>query len=327
VVRCCFAMILCIAVLQSLASQTPSSQGVAPSVSVLLPPNIPSETVQIAYYLDGPFGGHGGYTEQRPGLPSYEVPTSVDGKAANKIRMIVYASGCEIQTFVVPLADDLKVKQEFECQPVPSVVLSGQIVPNELIQDKNTELIIFYVAYWSHRFFGIIDGAVVDFRLATVSPEANGMFQVDLPQLDADAVPSSELRASLRLILNDAKTGNAIAYDLEPEVDEFRSEDRRLGIQPYYPSGLKFTPNKANSSGIKCKVFRSDSDEAISNSYIVLENAWGEHFDVRTSGEGEYLFDKTPPGSLVRKSKLIQSVLWLPEVMPGRSSHEKDAKH
>src|SRR5580693_607171 len=89
VVRCCFAMILCIAVLQSLASQTPSSQGVAPSVSVLLPPNIPSETVQIAYYLDGPFGGHGGYTEQRPGLPSYEVPTSVDGKAANKIRMIV----------------------------------------------------------------------------------------------------------------------------------------------------------------------------------------------------------------------------------------------
>jgi hypothetical protein len=32
--------------------------------------------------------------------------------------------------------------------------------------------------------------------------------------------------------------------------------------------------------------------------------------------------------SLLRKSKkLIQSVLRLPEVMPGRNSHEKGAKH
>jgi hypothetical protein len=30
--------------------------------------------------------------------------------------------------------------------------------------------------------------------------------------------------------------------------------------------------------------------------------------------------------SLLRKSKLIQSVLRLPEIMPGRNSHEKDAK-
>jgi hypothetical protein len=31
--------------------------------------------------------------------------------------------------------------------------------------------------------------------------------------------------------------------------------------------------------------------------------------------------------SLLRKSKLIQSVLRLQEVMPGRNSHEKDVKH
>jgi hypothetical protein len=237
-----FAILLGIAALQSLASQTSSSQESSPPVSVSLPPNIPSETVQIAYHLVGPFGGRGGYTEQRPGLHSYEIATSAEGQAAAEIRMMVYASGCEIQTFVVPLADDSRVKQEFECQPVPSVVLSGQIVPNELVQDKNTELIIFYLAYWSHKFFGIVDSAVADFRLATVSPDANGMFQVDLPQLGADLAPSSsERRASLRLILGDAKTGNPIAYDLEPEVPESRSEDRRLRIQSYYPSGLKFT--------------------------------------------------------------------------------------
>jgi hypothetical protein len=192
--------------------------------------------------LVGPFGGHGGYTEQRPGLHSYEIAASVEGKAATEIRMIVYAPGCEIQTFVVPLADDSNVRQEFECQPVPSVLLSGQIMPNELVQDKNAELIMIYVAHWSHTFFGIVDGAVVVFRLATVSPDANGMFQVDLPRFSADAVPSSsQLRASVCLILRDAKTWHSIASNLEPEVPEFRSEDHSLRIRSYYPSGLKFT--------------------------------------------------------------------------------------
>jgi len=235
VVRCAFAILLGIAALQS-------SQESSPSVSVSLPPNIPSETVQIAYHLVGPFGGHGGYTEQRPGLHSYEIAALVEGKAATEIRMIVYASGCEIQTFIVPLADDSKVKQEFECQPVPSVMLSGQIVPNELVRNKNAELIIIYVAHWSHKFFGIVDGAVADFRLATVSPDANGMFHVDLPQLSADAVPSSsQPRASLCLILRDAKTWNSIASNLESEVPEFVSEDHGLRIRSYYPSGLKLT--------------------------------------------------------------------------------------
>jgi hypothetical protein len=32
---------------------------------------------------------------------SYEIPTMVDGKATTEIRMIVYASGCEIQQFVL----------------------------------------------------------------------------------------------------------------------------------------------------------------------------------------------------------------------------------
>jgi hypothetical protein len=242
VVRCGFLILLAMAVLQSLASQTQSGPEISPSVSISLPPNIPSETIQIAYYLVGPFGGYGGYVEQRAGVHSYEITTSVEGEAANEIRMIVYAPGCGIQTFVVPLADDSKVKQDFECQRVPSVMLSGQIVPNELVRDKNAELIITYMAFWAHEFFGIVDGAVTEFRLATVTPDANGMFQVDLPHFSVDATPSpSEPRASLCLMLRDAKSWNHIASNLEPEVPELRFEDHCLRTQSYYPSGLKFT--------------------------------------------------------------------------------------
>jgi hypothetical protein len=240
--RCAFAILPVMAAWQASALQTPSTPEISPSISILLPPNIPSETVQIAYHLVGPFGGYGGYTEQRAGLHFYEIAGSVEGKAATEIRLIVYAPGCEMQTFVLPLAHDSRVRQEFECQPVPSVRLSGQIEPNELVRDKNAELIVTYMAYWAHEFFGIVDGAVAEFRLATVSPDANGMFQVDLPHFNADATPSSsQPRASFSLMLRDAKTWNHIASNLEPELPELRFVDHSLRIQSDYPSGLKFT--------------------------------------------------------------------------------------
>jgi hypothetical protein len=198
--------------------------------------------VQIVYFMVGPFGGSGGYIEGRAGLHSYEIAPSVEGKAATEIRMLVYAAGCEIQIFVVPLADTSRVKREFECQPVRSVMLSGQIVPNDLVRDKNAELIVTYIAFWAHEFFGIVDGSVAEIRLASISPDANGTFQVELPQFRKDAMQSSsQPRASLHVLLRDSKTLNPIAYNLQPDVPGLRSEDHGLRIPLDYPSGLKFT--------------------------------------------------------------------------------------
>jgi hypothetical protein len=111
----------------------------------------------------------------------------VDGEVASEIRMIVYASGCEIETFVLPLTKDPRVKQGFECQPATMVPLSGQIVPTELVRGNNAELVVEYVANWAHGFFPVADGFVTEFRVATVSPDENGFFQVGLPYFKADA--------------------------------------------------------------------------------------------------------------------------------------------
>ena len=269
-------------------AQTPAKAEDSPLVLISLPPNVPSETVQISYFLIGPFGGYGGYTAQRTGVHSYEIPTIVEGKAATEIRMIVYASGCEIQQFVIPLAEHSRVSQEFPCQPVQTVKLSGRIVPDELVRDNHAELVVTYMAHWAHRFYGITDGPVTEFRLATVSPDANGMFEIDLPYFSADAeVPSSELRASFRLMLRDAKTWNAIVFNLEPEVPDFKSEDHYLRIQSHYPEVLNFVP-PGRLGTVRGKVFRSDSGEAISNSYILLKSETDEkHFHTRTDEKSE----------------------------------------
>jgi hypothetical protein len=197
------------------SAQTPKTASFLPSVSISLPPDMLSETVQISYFLIGPFGGHGGYATGRAGVHSYEIPALAEGKAAAEIRMIVYAPGCEIQTFVIPLAGDSSVSQEFPCQPVETVKLSGHIVPDALVRDTNAELLVTYMAYWAHGFYGISDGLVTEFHLATVSPDANGIFQVDLPYFSADAEASSlEQRASFRLMLRDSNTWNHIASHL-----------------------------------------------------------------------------------------------------------------
>ncbi len=241
-IRCVFPILLLMSGFMSPAAQTPSKLDNFPSVTVLLPANIPSETVQISYFLIGPFGGYGGYTKQRPGLQSYEISALVEGKTASEIRMIVYASGCEIKTFVLPLAGDSRLMEEFECQRAATMQLSGQILPTELVRDNNAELVVTYMAFWAHGFYGIADGFVTEFRLATVSPDANGMFQVELPYFSADAADSSsQPRASFRLMLRDSKAWNHIASNLEPEEPELRLKTHGLQILSHYPYGLKFT--------------------------------------------------------------------------------------
>ncbi|SRR6266446_3501125 len=59
-------------------------------------------------------------------------------------------------------------------------------------------------------------------------------------------------------------------------------------------------PNKVESGGIEGKVFRSDSNETVSNSYILFENespSRVEHFDFRTDDKGKYLFPDIPAGN------------------------------
>jgi len=296
------AILLGMAGLLPQSAQTPKTASFLPSVSISLPTDILAESVQISYFLVGPFGGYGGYAAQRTGVHSYEIPTMVNGKAATEIRMIVYAPGCEIQHFVIPLAEHSRVSQEFPCQPVETVKLSGHIVPAALVRDTNAELVVTYMAYWAHDFYGIADGFVTGFHLATVSPDTNGMFQVDLPYFSVDAgASSSEQRASFRLMLRGSKTGNHIASNLEPEKQELRLQDHSLRIRPQYPDDLIFTAAEpfVKLTPITGRLFRSDSGEPISNSYILLtsETDNARHFDTRTDENGEYLFGGIPAGN------------------------------
>lgn len=220
--------------------QTPKTATFLPSVSVLLPPDVSSETVQISYFLVGPFGGYGAYLTQQTGVNSYEIPTIVEGKVATEVRMIIYAPGCEIQKLTIALAKTSSVSQKFLCQRVKTIKLAGQIVSNELLTNNHSELSVTYMAYWAHGFYGIKDGFVTQFHVASISLDTNGMFRLDLPYFSEDAgAPSSQERSSFRLTLRDSKTWNPITL-LQPDMSEYRTGNHSLRIQPPYPDGLRF---------------------------------------------------------------------------------------
>ncbi len=135
-----FAILVGVASVQLLVAVAASHPNSAPSVSILLPDGIPSETVQIAYYLIGPFGGYEAYTEPKAGLHLYEIEASEGGRAATEIRLIIYATGCEFQTVILPVEQDSsRLRYEFECKTAQKAKLSGRIASYDLVRDKDTE--------------------------------------------------------------------------------------------------------------------------------------------------------------------------------------------
>lgn len=147
------------------------------------------------------------------------------------------------------------MSQEFPRPRVETVKLSGKIVPDALVRDTDAEL---SPAWLTGRMLsmGIADGFVTGFPIATVSPDANGTFQIDLPYFRADAeVSSSQPRASFQLTLRDAKTWNHIASNLEPEKRELRLKQHELRIRSQYLDDLIFTAEPfAQRSAFKGKV-------------------------------------------------------------------------
>ena len=112
----------------------------------------------------------------------------------NPILIIVYAPGCDIQQFVLPLTEHSRVSQEFPCQRVKTVKLSGKIVPSALVRDNNAELVATYMAYWAHGLLGQSAVSSLSFTSQLPSPDAEGMFQVDLPYFSGDVEASSSQR-------------------------------------------------------------------------------------------------------------------------------------
>jgi len=221
----------------------PSGENPLPAVSISLPLDVLSETVQIHYFMTGPFGGYGGFVKAEQNVHAYRIEAAVKGIAASRIKTILYAPGCEIATFDDPLPGPSTVSEQFTCRKLPTVSLTGRIVPESAPRGQKPEVAISYLARWDHAFFGIVDGMVTQIWIATAVLDAEGMFQVQLPDFGRDPIASSrpDSVGEFQFWLRDVGTGNTMG-SLEPS--EFKTGLSGLRIQSWYPEGLAFALRK-----------------------------------------------------------------------------------
>jgi hypothetical protein len=179
----------------------------SPSITLNLPQDIASETVQINYFMIGPFGGHGAYVETEKGRVSYDIPGSVNGKAAETVKIIAYMPGCEIVKLEIAI-HGLSDARTLPCQALGRVPLHGSILSVPIAQNPGADVEINYLADWDHEFFGIADGMVTSIHVATAFPDEEGRFGVALP----DFFRQTELgKGSFQFLLRNRVAGNIVA--------------------------------------------------------------------------------------------------------------------
>jgi hypothetical protein len=218
-----------------LALKTPKPENV---FVIGVDPSVKAEELQVRYFLTGDFGGFGGFQSDRRGEHAVLIRTEVQGKPARSLKAALYAPGCQIQTISVVDLSVSDTQGGFHCSPVGTAKLQGKFSRGPITSGRTIEVQVRYLGYWGHRFFGIADGTVLSFNIAKFPVEANGSFQLLLPNFaENNGLPPQTEDASFSLVVRDASSGNILA-DLKPPAALSRDGD--LKIIPSYPQRIEF---------------------------------------------------------------------------------------
>ena len=196
-----------------------AGQESAPSFRLHIDGAADSSGIRVQYMLRGPFGGSG---QRLRGSADIDIPLVVDGQSAQSLRALVFCPGYRIVRVEIPdVAAQTDLRVALDALAVRH--LSGKV---EFADGAKPRSFILDVDVWvgsSHRFFGIVDGAVTEFDVAEAVVSADGDFSVDVPDLAEDeALQSPDLPSTLRFHARDAATRNFV-FDLLPSqvaIDE-----------------------------------------------------------------------------------------------------------
>ena len=226
-------------------------QDQTPPFEIRLPSEIRSEQVQVRYFLTGPFGASGGSLKAEPERNSYQIETSVNHQAAESLRVILYAPGCQIVTLSIDSISEAEKGADVNCEDLPPMTFNARVDLPEALRARPYEIEITYMAYWAHSFFRIADGSVTSFALASVQTDDGGAFHVELPNFNKDRETLAYRRdAGLQFIARELDTGNIVAL-LAP-VNVQGNSPSTLPIRAKYPAEVIFKPaaeSPANQNG------------------------------------------------------------------------------
>ena len=205
-----------------------------------LPQTINSAEVQIHCYLRGPFGGYESTAAVEPGENRYTLPAEVDGKEASDLKALILAPGCQLDKISISLSEDPTRRHGFECNPLPDQNFTGRIDSDGALNGSDYSIQISLVLPWAMNFFGYQDGIAPQFRIGTLTPNADGTFFVHLPDLKYDPWMRDVLGTNLASFEFSALKGD-LPGSLEPEAPALTDKGGRLAPEAAYPPEINFT--------------------------------------------------------------------------------------
>jgi hypothetical protein len=153
-----------------------------PSLSILLPP----DTAKIHFFMTGPFGAYQHGEPRRWTGPKWNILTSVNGQAADHIKVIAYSADCQLMTVDLPLKEPAHLDEQRDCQLLNTITIPVQVVGPAPPFPDNYGLEVLYVASWSLDFFGIKDGVAATFPVRMRAIGRDGTLEVRVPDLARD---------------------------------------------------------------------------------------------------------------------------------------------
>lgn len=211
-----------------------------PTINIKLAPEIHSEDVSISYVLYGSFGAAGANVTPKPNVSEYRIDPVHDGKLAASVKGVIYAVGCEFDTFEADVTEDAAIEIPYACTALPTVSLAGHIAHSRLYRRRDLEVVVRYLGEWQCRFFELLDCMVPQMELGRAPVNENGEFEVTIVDFSPEQKIRPRHKAELWVILRDAKTWNPIGEGLRP-AREFRTQSTAgLAIKPFYPPPVEF---------------------------------------------------------------------------------------
>jgi hypothetical protein len=223
-------------------------------IEIKLPRWVNSENVFVRYHLVGE--DYAGWVQPHPGVSSYFISTTYEGRPVIRIKALLYAPGCAIQTLDLPVSDSNNDGYSFICQPLPSVRIAGAVTRMDRLHGREVKLQAKYVVRWAQSFLELGNDIVTTIPVGDPAfPSPDGRFSLSVPNFSQDPLAGApDHPGELQIWASDKTTDRLVAQLILAGPDLMKTRMGGLKILSEYPSELSFAPCLANPATLHDKV-------------------------------------------------------------------------
>jgi hypothetical protein len=230
--------------------------GASPShyIEIKLPRWVNSENVFVRYQLVGE--EYTGWVQPHPGVSSYFISTTHEGRPVTRIKALLYAPGCAIQTLDLPVSDSNNQAYSFICQPLPSVWIAGAVTRMDRFHGREVKLRAKYLVRWAQSFLELGNDIVTTIPVGDAAyPSPDGRFRLSVPDFSQDPLAGApDHPGELQIWASDKTSDRLVAQLILAGPDGMKTRMGGLKILSEYPAEMLFAPCVANPTTLHDKV-------------------------------------------------------------------------